>query len=418
MSLRGRALLSVVLAVFLTALAAPATFAAKGLEIAAQDDEQFLSDHGEIRAAAFTHARALGVSSLRANLSWTRVVDQPTSRTAPATPLYDFSRFDRLVTEAALHGIRVQLTLAGPAPAWATGNHRVGTDRVSPARYAAFTAAVARHFSGRVRAVSIWNEPNWHGLLKPERLCGKVTKTKKVKVKVKGKNKKVVKRKKVKRKVCVKTSARRYRALYRAAYTSIKRAAPTMPVWIGETNPYVNRRKQSTAPLAWLRQLICVDGVVKGCKGTLRADGYAHHPYAFDRAPNKPRKARDEITLANIGKLSKVLRKQRKRIRVVRNSLYLTEFAYYSTGPNAQTEKKRAAWTRQAFELALKAPNVRQLLYYQLVDPAMTKMFRTGLITLQGAKHPAYNALTSFYSVRRAKLTVPQAPFAVPPPPF
>ena len=289
MNLRGRTLFSLLLAACLLALAAPATFAAKGLEIAAQDDEQFLSDHGEIRAAAFAHARALGVSSLRANVSWSRVVDQPTSRTAPATPLYDFTRFDRLITEAALHGIRVQLTLAGPAPAWATGDHKVGTDRVSPALYAAFTAAVARHFSGRVRAVSIWNEPNWHGLLKPERLCGKVTKTKKVKVKVKGKNKKVVKRKKVKRKVCVKTSARRYRALYRAAYTSIKRAAPTMPVWIGETNPYVNRRKQSTAPLAWLRQLICVDGVVKGCKGTLRADGYAHHPYAFDRAPNKKR---------------------------------------------------------------------------------------------------------------------------------
>ncbi len=150
----------------------------------------------------------------------------------------------------------------------------------------------------------------------------------------------------------------------------------------------------------------------------LRADGYAHHPYAFDRAPNKKRKASDEITLANIGKLSKILRKQHKRIRVARNSLYLTEFAYYSTGPNAQTEKKRAAWTKQAFELALKAPNVRQLLYYQLVDPAMSQVFRTGLITLQGAKHPAYNALTSFYAARRTKLTVPQAPFAVPPPPF
>ena len=67
---------------------------------------------------------------------------------------------------------------------------------------------VARHFNGRVRAVSIWNEPNWHGLLKPERICGKVTKVKKIKVK----GKKKAKRKKVTKRVCVKTSARRYRA--------------------------------------------------------------------------------------------------------------------------------------------------------------------------------------------------------------
>ena len=92
--------------------------------------------------------------------------------------------------------------------------------------------------------------------------------------------------------VCVKTSARLYRALYRAAYTAIKRAAPTMPVWIGETNPYVNRRKRSTAPLAWVRQIACADPVIKGCKGgALRADGYAHHPYSFDRAPDETRKA-------------------------------------------------------------------------------------------------------------------------------
>ena len=120
-----------------------------------------------------------------------------------------------------------------------------------------------------------------------------------------------------------------------------------MPVWIGETNPYVNKRKQSTAPLTWLRQLICVDPVVKRCRGNaLRADGYAHHPYDFARAPDKKRKSADEVTLANIGKLSKVLRKNRKRIKIKRNSLYLTEFAYYSSGPNAQPEKRRSKWTQ------------------------------------------------------------------------
>ena len=162
------------------------------------------------------------MSSLRANLSWSRVVGTPSSRTAPGQPIYDFTRYDRLVNEAAASGMRVQLTLAGPAPAWATGNHRIGVNRISPKRFAEFAAVVARHFNGRVRAVSIWNEPNWHGLLKTERICGKVTKVKKIKVK----GRKKAKRKKVTKRVCVKTSARRYRSMYRAAYSAIKRPRP------------------------------------------------------------------------------------------------------------------------------------------------------------------------------------------------
>jgi hypothetical protein len=411
MTLVPRGLLGLLLAACLLALAAPSAHAARGMEIAVQDDEQFLSDHADIRAAAFGHARSLGVSALRTNVSWSRIVGTPASRTAPAQPIYDFTRVDRLVDEAAASGMRVQLTLAGPAPAWATGNHRIGVDRISPKRFAEFAAVAARHFNGRVRAVSVWNEPNWHGLLKTERICGKVTK------RVKGKGKKG--KRNVHKRVCVKTSARRYRDMYRAAYSAIKHAAPGMPVWIGETNPYVNKRKQSTAPLAWLRQMLCIDRVVKKCRGgALRADGYAHHPYDFARAPGKKRKSPDEVTLANVGKLSKFLSKNRKRLKVKRNSLYLTEFAYYSSGPNAQPEKRRSKWTKQAFAVALKAANVRQLLYYQLVDPAKTRVFRTGLVTLTGAKHPVFKALQSFYAARKSKLTRPRAPFVLPPPPF
>ena len=102
--------------------------------------------------------------------------------------------------------------------------------------------------------------------------------------------------------------------------------------------------------------------MVGECRGgALRADGYAHHPYDFARAPDKKRKSANEVTLANIGKLSKFLRKNRKRIKVKRNALYLTEFAYYSSGPNAQPEKRRSQWTKQALGIALKAADVRQL---------------------------------------------------------
>ena len=252
-----------------------------------------------------------------------------------------------------------------------------------------FAGAVAAHFSGRVRALSVWNEPNWHGLLTPEKICRK------------GK--------------CVKTSARRYRALYQSAYAAIKAASPAMPVWIGETNPYVNRRKQSTAPLAWIRQVVCKDKVVKGCKGgKLKADGYAHHPYAFDRGPTSARPGRDNVTIANLGALNKQLRKLRGKLAIKRSAVYLTEFAYYSSGPNAKPEKKRAGWTKQAFKIALKTKNVRQLLYYQLIDPSMEFSWRTGLITMSGKAHAAYRALVKFAAKNRRKLTVPKAPLGLP----
>jgi hypothetical protein len=373
-SVLRRALLLVLAALLLPV---PAAHAARGMEIGVQDDAQFLSSDAATRAAAFAHARTLGAKALRANIPWARVAIDPFT--------YDLSAYDRLIDEAAANGLRVQLTLAGPAPAWATADHKVSSDHPDPAQFAQFAGFVSARYAGRVRALSIWNEPNWHNLLKPERICGRV----------KGKR----------RKACVKTSARVYRKLYVAGYAAIKASAPAMPVWMGETNPYVNRRRQSTAPLAWLRQLACADPVVRrGCTGVLRADGYAHHPYAFDRSPSAKRAGRDNVTIANLGALSKALKKLRNRIRVRNGSIYLTEFAYYSSGPNAKPPKKRAAWTRKAFEIALKAPKVRQLLYYQLIDPPRSAPWRTGLIGASGKPHPAYGALETFAKKRRNRL--------------
>jgi hypothetical protein len=380
-SVLRRALLLVLAALLLPVSAA---HAARGMEIGVQDDAQFLSSDAATRAAAFVHARTLGAKALRANVPWARVAVDPFT--------YDLSAYDRLIDEAAANGLRVQLTLAGPAPAWATADHKVSADHPDPAQFAQFAGFVAARYAGRVRALSIWNEPNWHNLLKPDRICGRV--------KVHKKKKRIRTRK-----VCVKTSARVYRALYAAGYAAIKASAPSMPVWMGETNPYVNRRKQSTAPLAWLRQLACADPVVRrGCTGVLRADGYAHHPYAFDRSPSAKRTGRDNVTIANLGALSKALKKLRKRIRVRNGSIYLTEFAYYSSGPNAKPAKKRAAWTRKAFEIALKAPKVRQLLYYQLIDPPLSAPWRTGLIGESGKPHAAYGALEKFAKKRRTQL--------------
>src|SRR4051812_6599616 len=101
------ALLALLAALAACLSVAPAAHAARGMEIAVQDDGQFLNADPGRRLAAFEHARALGASSLRANLPWASVVSDPRRTVAPAAPSYDFGRFDRLVEEAAAYGIRV-----------------------------------------------------------------------------------------------------------------------------------------------------------------------------------------------------------------------------------------------------------------------------------------------------------------------
>jgi hypothetical protein len=405
MSIRRLAPLLLLLAL---GAAAPSAQAAKGLEIGVQDDGTLLSDDALVRESAFEHAQALGATAVRTNLHWAKVVSEPEAAAAPAAPAYDFVRVDRLIDEAAAYGIRVQITLTGPAPAWASGDGTVSNVNPDPVRFGEFAGAAAAHFRGRVRAFSVWNEPNWHRLLDPEKLCRKVRT-----VTGKGKRKRTRMTKQ-----CVKTAAHRYRALYQAAYAAIKAADPAVKVWIGETNPYVNRRRQSTAPLAFIRQMTCVDKVVKGCKGVLRADGYAHHPYAFDRAPSKPFPGADNATLGSLSHLRKQIKAVRSKLRISGGApIYLTEFAYYSSGQGALPKGKRAAYTRAAYELALKEPQVRQLLHYQIVDPAPSVMWRSGLVSDTGAAHPAYGALVGFTKARRGKIALPSGALALPPAP-
>jgi hypothetical protein len=385
MEMRFRLPLALLAAALLALVVAGSASAAPGLEVAVQDDARLLAD--DARGPALDTAAALGAVYIRANVDWASAAPSPTARRAPAAPVYDFSRYDRLIDEAAARGLRVQLTLTGPSPAWASGAHKMGVDRPDAKRFGAFAAQAAAHFRGRVTRYSIWNEPNWHGWLRPEKVCG--------------------------RRRCVKTAARRYRALYVAAHAAIKRADPAAQVWIGETQPNLRKGRSgqalSTAPLQFLRQMTCRDGVVRGCRGSLKADGYAHHPYEFGHAPTWRDPNRDNVTIGTLGRLRSAL-SSLSRAGVLRHQgggampVYLTEFAYFSTGSRALNPAKRASYTRQAFALALKAPGVRQLLYYELYDAPVGHPWRSGLLDPDGRPHPVFSAVRDFVTQNAARL--------------
>src|SRR4051794_27841585 len=256
---------------------APAAHASSRMDIGIQDDAALLSSWGPERQAAYDRAADLGVTSVRANMIWSRVLPahEASRRTKPATLHYDFTAFDALIADAHARDMRVQLTLTGPAPAWASKSHKVSPLDPSVKEYARFVTLVAKHFRGQVQRYSIWNEPNWHGWLGPAR-----------------------------------TAASQYRALYRAGYSAIKRTDRDAEVIFGELAPQ-KRGNSSFAPLSFVRSVLCVDErwhKRKSC-ATIRTDGVALHPYYYLHAPNATNIPRDDVTLGTLSRLTSALTK-------------------------------------------------------------------------------------------------------------
>jgi beta-glucosidase/6-phospho-beta-glucosidase/beta-galactosidase len=148
--------------------AVPHALAARGMEIALQDDAVFVYQSYYGRTKALKRAQQLHATRIRANVSWTSALGrQSRYKHAPKRPLWNFGLWDALVDEANSKGIAVQLALTGPAPAFATSNHRIGPRGPKARYYRLFVKAAAQHFAGRVDRFSIWNEPNYVGWIAP-----------------------------------------------------------------------------------------------------------------------------------------------------------------------------------------------------------------------------------------------------------
>jgi hypothetical protein len=389
----------------LSAGAAPAG-AASRMEIAVQDDPVFVQLDYYDRERALVQARRLGVTRIRANLVWATLNGaQARGQTPPARPAYDWSRHDALIDAAARHGIRVQLTITGPAPAWATSNRRVGVFGPRADAFGEFARAAALHFRGRADRYSIWNEPNLAAWIQPFDL-----------------------------------SAAIYRELFRAAYTQIKRVDRRAQVLIGETNPYAIRER-SIAPLQWLRDVTCTTPVGRRSAGRQRgaarlrrapctrlvADGYAHHPYDYRHRPDYRWPGVDNATLGSLDRMRSTLAGL-ARVRALTNprgralDLYLTEYGYFApTGRYPAGEDARRTYLPRAYAIAQRTPGVRQMLQYTLVTPPAGypgDFFDMSLVTLAGEELAPYRSLARWVrsAGRRRGVVLPRGPIALPPP--
>ncbi|MEA2418639.1 MAG: hypothetical protein QOE60_845 [Thermoleophilaceae bacterium] len=369
------------------------TKAARGMELALQDDATFLLGGKRVkREQGFRYARQLGVTRLRVNVLWAYTMPEAvySARRKPAQVPYLFDAFDDLVDAAADEGIRVHLSLTGPAPRWARPKASVKQAWYKPntREFGEFAGVVAEHFAGRVDRYSIWNEPNWRTWLGP-----------------------------------LESGPGLYRSLYTRGYAAIKEADPRAKVLIGETSPY-GRPGMSTAPIAFLRKVACVNSKYKrvgGCK-PLKADGFAHHPYDFRHAPDFRYPGEDNVTIGTLSRLTKALDKLSRSGALRANGggrmpLYLTEYGYFATGKRALPPATRSRYLQKAYSIALKNSRVKSQLQYLLVSPpanSSSAFFNLALLSTSGKRYPQFGALQRWFGANRGKVKRPGSSIALP----
>jgi hypothetical protein len=373
-------------------VAAPAARAASGLEVGIQDEAVLLprlkvgnvfQGYWGYAPDTYKAAKSFRATYVRVMVGWSETLppSQVKLKKAPKKKNYTWALYDRMIDQAKANGFKLEFVLNGPTPAWADGQKKVRRIPYRPnaTEYGKWVYSAVKHFSAKgVKRYSIWNEPNHAGSLTP-----------------------------------LKETPQIYRALYKAGYAQARKASKSAELLIGETAPY-QKTGQSLAPLAFLRQVLCVSADYrtrsKRCP-KFQANGYAHHPYDNFFPPTRSRSGRDNSTIGSIPRLTTALDKLAK-VGALRKAtggkmpVYLTEYGYFSTTANTNTvavkpESKRATYARDSFTKAYNNPRVKQLTWYQIVEPPKTRgtyasSWLSFIMNLNGQPMETYNALVSW----------------------
>jgi cellulase (glycosyl hydrolase family 5) len=367
MSTRSRIVSALTLGLALCAAATAQ--AAPRMELAVQDDPVLMGRLYGSASNTLKLVSQLRATRLRVNVSWSYVVGNAAKRrTAPRHIAYNWSGYDALIRAATPRGIRLQLTLTGPAPAYATANHRIGPYKPKSSAFRAFATAAATHFRGKVDRYSIWNEPNYVRWLSP-----------------------------------LNRGAKLYRALYVAGYGAIKRVDPDAQVLIGETSP-TEHRGRSTAPLKFLRGVTCATRTYSAARicDPLVADGYAHHAYDPTHSPAYRYPGADNVTLATLYRLTGALDELAMEGLLITEDgepldVYVTEYGFFASGKKHVSARTHAAYLVKAFRMAQANPRVRQMLQYLIVKPRGNySHFDTSIADKRGRPSLAFKKLAAW----------------------
>jgi hypothetical protein len=249
-----------------------------------------------LRDAALDRARSVGVTLVRAPLSWLRIErGTPVDATDPDDPAYDFARVDALVEGASARGLDVMLTSVEAAgaheaqPRWRFA--RPGTWAPRADDLARFEVAAARRYDGthrdaagvllpRVWHFQIWNEPNLPKYLSPQWV--------------------------VRDGRWEPFAAEQYRDMLAASYTALKALDPRIVVVAAGTAPSGEQRagEGRMTPVRFYRRLLCVDGT--RCPQPVRADAFSHHPLSV-QDPRKLSGQPQDVAISELGRVRHLL---------------------------------------------------------------------------------------------------------------
>jgi hypothetical protein len=435
---------SLIAAVLVLAAFPSLALASKTQESTFQDDPLLVYGTTEQQDATLDTLSAFGVDRIRVSVFWKVLaqandeVQKPNVDTADpaAYQAKVWAKYDHLIQGAQARGIGVNLNLTSPVPRWAsTESPRADlqeTFNPNPDEFGKFVRAVATRYGGsysglpRVDYWSIWNEPNQAGWLTPQWSPDP---------------------RKAKSQIDAAPSI--YRNLLASAWQALADTGHgSDTVLVGETAPQGQGNKkdlsQSIDALKFVRRLYCVDNnlnVLRGAQASLRncpgdiatfvaqnpalfhATGYAHHPYALLTPPDRRQAEPDWVSMADLAKLSRELKRIYQRYGQKTQSsrgvpLYLTEYGYQTKpDPISVSFNRQAAWINQAEYIAYKNPNVRAVNQFLLTDDAPVpdvdvrknprlayRTFQSGLQSLSGKRKPSYKAYMTPLFVKQTRV--------------
>ena len=379
-------------------LTAPAASAGTSQLSVFQDDRELTMGEGASPAEVLSQFDDLGVDILRTNVIYGRVYKTPGDRKKPAdfvtedntSAHYDWTATDNVVNLARARGIKVQLTLTGPVPKFASdspGKCRAAgacTYKPDTKEFALFAEAAVKRYAGKVDYYSIWNEPNigktW---LQPRFATAK------------GAGR-------------YDYAAAKYRKLYLAGQKVIAKHDPTRAnrVLFGEV-PSI------ATPLPFIRATLCLDSSGKpfrgarakaqGCSGKVRRIptlGFAVHPYNQGAlyGPQQRYSTPTSMTIAHMPRLHRLLdgAAKRKRISSGARGVYITEFGFQSNppdkSPGAPSLTNQARYINESDRLFYGDSRVKWVSQYEFTDVRDVTQFNTGLRLFSGKLKPSYGA--------------------------